>query len=189
MRSQNISYPILILLLLVILSLGISFSRYSTVISNSVDSSSVIVEEYELEPDWITDPDTLDVQYPGISDQNYYFSLKNTKNTDLKYKVIINMKWNADTPVVGLHVPLVMELYEVNSDNPDQPLVLVPTTAKLAVEDGTQVNSIYTEQDIISGNQSIGFCLKWSWGTSDADRNYHFANQKIDVGINVEAEK
>lgn len=93
MRSQNISYPILILLLLVILSLGISFSRYSTVISNSVDSSSVIVEEYELEPDWITDPDTLDVQYPGISDQNYYFSLKNTKNTDLKYKVIINMKW------------------------------------------------------------------------------------------------
>ncbi|HBI27709.1 MAG TPA: hypothetical protein DDY25_08290, partial [Peptococcaceae bacterium] len=66
MRSQNISYPILILLLLVILSLGISFSRYSTVISNSVDSSSVIVEEYELEPDWITDPDTLDVQYPGI---------------------------------------------------------------------------------------------------------------------------
>lgn len=186
MRStQKISYPILILLLVVIISSGISFSRYSSVITNSGDASSVIVKEYELTPTWGTDP--TNVQYPGITNQIYNFGLENTKDTDLYYRVIVNMNWNANTPLVGLNVPLVMNLYMLNSDDT---LTLVPTSSRQTVVDGMQVNSIYMpQQALILGKQTIDYRLKWSWGTSPADRNYHFANQKIDVSIDVEAEQ
>lgn len=178
-------YPFFMLLLVVALSSGLSLSRYTTTLSNTGDSSSVvIVKDYDLDVSWGTDPTA--VQSPGISNQIYNFSLQNTKANPLHYTVTIFLKWNDATPVVGLDVPLNMEL---NIVNPDNSLTLVPTTTLMTMMGGMQVNNLYTQQAIINGNQTINLRLVWNWGTTTADRNYSYANKNIDIGIEVQAEQ
>jgi hypothetical protein len=175
----------MMLLLVVVLSFGISFSRYTNIISNSGDLTSVvIVKDYNLDADWGSHPAT--VQYPGISDQIYNFSLHNTKVNDLYYIITISLRWNENTPVIGLNVPLDINLYIVN---PDNSLTPVTTTAMQTVVAGRQINDFYTAKAAITGNQSINFRILWSWGTTAADRNYSFANKDIDIRVNVKAEQ
>lgn len=178
-------YLILLLLLLVVISFGISFSRYSSTLSNTGDLSTVItIKEYNLDVIWNEDP--TNVQYPGISNQNFNFTLKNTEETDLQYNLTIAMGWNEATPVIGLNVPLLMSLYIVNSDNTLTPVTTTVSRTSLV---GAQINSLHTQDAVISGNQDINFCMQWSWGIDAADRNYNFANKDIDIKIDVNAQQ
>lgn len=172
-----------------------SFSRYSSTVFNTGDYSGppIPVEEYGLVVTWDPRADTAPpgygLQYPGISDQNYNFTLKNTKDTTLNYTINIGLSWDEDTPVVGLNVPLFMELYIVNTDEDEgESLTPVDTTTLPGSPAGVQI-ILYTQPAVITGNEQIDFRLLWSWGTSTADRNYHFADKKIDVKINVNAEQ
>jgi len=181
--KDNFLHAILILLIVLIISSGISFSRYTSIISNTGDySSSITVKEYNLDVIWDSPPSEL--QYPGIANQSYGFTLENTKATDLHYTITIAMSWNEATPVIGLNVPLNMKLYKVNDDNS---LTSVITTVPRTRSAGEQINNLYTQEEVIAGNQSINFCLQWSWGTNDEDRKYHFANKDINININVNA--
>lgn len=182
MKSRNnYSYIIFLLLLIIILSSGISFSRYiSTLVNNGDASTVIVVDKYNLSVQWSDQLNGL--QYPGITNQSYDFNLENTETTDLSYTITIAMDWNEATPVIGLNVPLNMELYTVN---PDSTLTPVTTTSS----GGLSLNSIQTQEAVIAGNQSIHFRILWNWGTSTADRDYRFANKIIDVKIDVNAEQ
>jgi hypothetical protein len=173
------------LMLAVILSTGLSFSRYTTTISNTGDSSSVvIVKDYNLDASWGTHP--TDVQYPGISNQTYNFAVQNTKTNSLYYTVKISLKWDDLTPVIGLNVPLNMNLYIVNADNS---LTLVPTTTLMTMMGGMEINNLYSQKATIAGSQTINLRLVWNWGTTTEDRNYNFANKNINIGVEVQAEQ
>lgn len=172
-QKHNYLYSIFLLLVIVVMSSGISFSRYVTTLSNTGDQSTIIVNKYNLNAQWETDPQAL--QYPGMNEQSYDFTLENTEATNLSYKISIAMSWNEDTPVVGLNVPLKMELYIMDEGN------------NLTLVEDSTTNTLYTSPALISGGQDIDFRLKWNWGTSESDRNYKFANKKIDVKIDVDA--
>jgi hypothetical protein len=181
--KKNFPYTILILLLILIISFGISFSRYTSIISNTGDySSSITVKEYNLDAIWDLPP--TDLQSPGISNQRYGFTLENTKANDLHYTITIAMSWDEATPVIGLNVPLAMKLYKVNGDDSLTPMITKVTRTRSA---GEQINNLYTQEEVIAGNQSINFCLQWSWGTTAEDRNYRFANKDINIKIDVNA--
>lgn len=185
--KKKLGLVIFVLLLLVILSSGLSFSRYSSTICNTGDESTVIiVNKYNLKALWDTSPTQL--QYPGMSTQTYDFTLKNehadgtgVTTEDLAYTVTVSMNWDSSTPVVGLNVPLKMKLYIVE----DGGTRLVAPPASM----GAGVNRIGTQSAVISGGESIDFRLEWDWGTSIADRDYRYANKKIDVKIDVKAEQ
>ncbi|MGI6118983.1 MAG: hypothetical protein ACOYIB_00135 [Desulfosporosinus sp.] len=192
---QKYLYLITMLLLVAIISSGMSFSRYSSTVFNTGDYSGPLipVEEYGLVVTWDPRADTVPpgygLQYPGITDQNYNFTLKNTKDTALNYTLNIGLSWSEDTPVVGLNVPLVMELYIVNTDTDEgESLTPVALTTSPGSPAGMQVMH-HTQPAVISGNELINYRMLWSWGTGPADRNYHFANKKIEVTVNVNAEQ
>ncbi|MDD4345884.1 MAG: hypothetical protein PHZ11_03120, partial [Desulfitobacteriaceae bacterium] len=178
-----------------IISSGISFSRYSSTVFNTGDYSGppVPVEEYGLVVTWDPradlDPSGYGLQYPGLADQDYNFTLKNTKDTALDYTIKISLSWGEATPVVGLNVPLALELYIVNTDQDEgESLIPVDTTTAPGNPGGGQID-LHTQPAVISGNEQLDFRLLWSWGTSTAARNYHFADKEIDVKINVSAEQ
>ncbi len=172
LRNKYI-YAIFLLALLVIMSSGISLSRYVSTLSNTGDSSLIISSEYNLDVEWGEDPSVE--QYPGISGQMYDFTLENTKNTDLNYEIKIKLGWNEETPVIGAMVPLNMELFIVNDDN----------TFTLVESSSINGNTLYTSSAPIEGNEVMDFRLMWNWGSSDKDQK--FANKKIDVNITVNA--
>jgi hypothetical protein len=189
-RKAGICFSIFVLLLMVVLSSGLSFSRYTSTICNTGDESTVIiVNKYNLMAEWGTEPQNLDLQHPGIKDQTYDFTLINkypddSDNADittgpLSYTITVDMDWNENTRVLGLKVPLNMELYIVNQDD-SLTLVSSPVPASM------NVNRIITEGDIVGGD-SIDFRLKWDWPEQDND--YRYANKKIHVKIVVRAEQ
>ena len=182
---KKYSYAVILLLLVVIISFGISFSRYSSTLSNTGDLSTVItIKDYNLEVIWDEPPTQL--QFPGIVNDSYNFTLRNTEETDLLYNLTIAMSWDEATPVIGLNVPLIMHLYIVNTDNSLTP---VTTTVSRTTLVGAQVNSLHTQPAVIPGNQDIHFRMHWSWGTEAADRNYNFANKDINIKIDVNAQQ
>lgn len=181
----NFYLPIFLLLIVVVLSSGLSFSRYTSTICNTGDESTVIiVNKYNLFAQWSTESYAL--QHPGMDEQSYEFTLINqfpenseTATEDLSYTITVDMDWNENTRVLGLKVPLNMELYIVNQDD-SLTLVSSPVPASM------NVNRIITEGDI-AGGDSINFCLKWDWPEQDND--YRYANKKIGVKIVVRAEQ
>jgi hypothetical protein len=182
MKSKsNYVYIIFLLFLIAVLSSGVSFSRYISTLANTGDqSTSITVNKYNLSVTWGIDPDA--VQYPGITEQSYEFTLENTEATDLLYTITIAMDWNEATPGVGLKVPLNMELYVVDSGESLDPVTTISPG-------GMSINSIQTPEAVIIGEEEIKFCLIWDWGTGDEDRDYRFANKAIDVKIDVNAEQ
>ena len=183
----NFYLPIFLLLIVVVISYGLSFSRYTSTLANSGEESTVIsVNKYNLYALWQTP--TYGLQYPGMSPQSYDFTIVNgfeddaTPTEELSYTVRISMNWNAATPVVGLKVPLNMELYKVN---PDASLTLVNTTPT----GGLSLNRISTQEASILVGQEIDFRLIWDWGTTAADLDCRFAYYEIDVQIEVKAEQ
>jgi hypothetical protein len=65
-RKAGICFSIFVLLLMVVLSSGLSFSRYTSTICNTGDESTVItVNKYNLIANWITDPEGLCPATPG----------------------------------------------------------------------------------------------------------------------------
>jgi hypothetical protein len=187
----NFYLPIFLLLIVVVLSSGLSFSRYTSTICNTGDESTVIiVNKYNLMAELVTDPQNLDLQHPGIKDQTYDFTLINkypddSDNADittgpLSYTITVTMDWSQDNPVTGLKVPLDMSLYRLDSDGNEIDITEPPPA-------GTSVNYISTVEDVIGSGDSINFCLKWDWPEQDND--YRYANKKIDVKIVVRAEQ
>jgi hypothetical protein len=185
-RRVNAYLPIFLLLVVVILSSGLSFSRYTSTICNTGDESTVIsVNKYNLIAEW--DPDPYGLQHPGIDEQSYEFTLVNqlpeSENGDtgpLNYTISVTMDWDEDNPVTGLKVPLDMSLYRLDSDGNEIDITEPPPA-------GTSVNYISTVEDVIGSGDSINFCLKWDWPEQDND--YRYANKKIDVKIVVRAEQ
>jgi len=192
-RKAGICFSIFVLLLMVVLSSGLSFSRYTSTVCNTGDESTIItVNKYNLFANWITDPEGFELQHPGMSEQSYDFTLKNefpddpeTETEDLNYTITVDMDWNDSTPVLGLKVPLNMELYIVETNEGEESLTLVSSP----VPSSMNVNRIITDEDEIAGGDSINFRLKWNWGSTVSDRDYRFANNMIDVKIDVNAEQ
>jgi hypothetical protein len=126
-----------------------------------------------------------------MSEQSYEFTLVNqfpdeeTATEDLNYTITVDMDWNDSTPVLGLKVPLNMELYIVETNEGEESLTLVSSP----VPSSMNVNRIITDEDEIAGGDSINFRLKWNWGTTVPDRDYRFADRMIDVEIGVRAEQ
>lgn len=188
MKKISICLSIFVLLIIVVLSSGLSFSRYTSTICNTGDESTIItVNKYNLIAQWGTEPQ--DLQHPGIEDQIYNFTLENkfpngseTQTEDLSYAITVTMDWNEATPVIGLKVPLDMRLYIVGANETLTDITYPPPA-------GTSVNYISTQEGVIVGGESIDFRLEWNWGTSVTDRDYRFANRMIDVKINVQAEQ
>ncbi len=188
-RKAGICFSIFVLLLMVVLSSGLSFSRYTSTICNTGDESTVItVNKYNLIAQRSTESYAL--QHPGIKDQTYDFTLINkypddSDNADittgpLSYTITVTMDWDKDNPVTGLKVPLDMSLYRLDSDGNEIDITEPPPA-------GTSVNYISTVEDVIGSGDSINFCLKWDWPEQDND--YRYANKKIDVKIVVRAEQ
>jgi hypothetical protein len=189
-RKAGICFSIFVLLLMVVLSSGLSFSRYTSTICNTGDESTIItVNKYNLIAQWGTKPQAL--QHPGMVEQSYDFTLVNqfpdeeTATEDLNYTITVDMDWNDSTPVLGLKVPLNMELYIVETNEGEESLTLVSSP----VPSSMNVNRIITDEDEIAGGDSINFRLKWNWGTTVPDRDYRFADRMIDVEIGVRAEQ
>jgi hypothetical protein len=189
-RKAGICFSIFVLLLMVVLSSGLSFSRYTSTICNTGDESTVItVNKYNLIAQLGTEPQAL--QHPGMDEQSYEFTLVNqlpdeeTATEDLNYTITVDMDWNDSTPVLGLKVPLNMELYIVETNEGEESLTLVSSP----VPSSMNVNRIITDEDEIAGGDSINFRLKWNWGTTVPDRDYRFADRMIDVEIGVRAEQ
>jgi hypothetical protein len=180
----NFYLPIFLLLIVVVLSSGLSFSRYTSTICNTGDESTVItVNKYNLIAQLGTESYAL--QHPGMDEQSYDFTLVNqfpeSENGDtgpLNYTISVTMDW--DNPVTGLKVPLDMSLYRLDSDGNEIDITEPPPA-------GTSVNYISTVEDVIGSGDSINFCLKWDWPEQDND--YRYANKKIHVKIVVRAEQ
>jgi hypothetical protein len=110
-RKAGICFSIFVLLLMVVLSSGLSFSRYTSTICNTGDESTVIiVNKYNLFAQWSTESYAL--QHPGMVEQSYDFTLVNqfpenseTATEDLSYTITVDMDWNENTRVLGLKVP------------------------------------------------------------------------------------
>jgi hypothetical protein len=187
-RKAGICFSIFVLLLMVVLSSGLSFSRYTSTVCNTGDESTIItVNKYNLFANRITDPEGFELQHPGMSEQSYEFTLVNQlpepENGDtgpLNYTISVTMDWDKDNPVTGLKVPLDMSLYRLDSDGNEIDITEPPPA-------GTSVNYISTVEDVIGSGDSINFCLKWDWPEQDND--YRYANKKIDVKIVVRAEQ
>ncbi len=185
-RKAGICFSIFVLLLMVVLSSGLSFSRYTSTICNTGDESTVItVNKYNLIAQLGTEPQAL--QHPGMDEQSYEFTLVNqlpeSENGDtgpLNYTISVTMDWDKDNPVTGLKVPLDMSLYRLDSDGNEIDITEPPPA-------GTSVNYISTVEDVIGSGDSINFCLKWDWPEQDND--YRYANKKIGVKIVVRAEQ
>jgi hypothetical protein len=65
-RKAGICFSIFVLLLMVVLSSGLSFSRYTSTVCNTGDESTIItVNKYNLFANWITDPKGFELQHPG----------------------------------------------------------------------------------------------------------------------------
>lgn len=188
-KRANVYLPIFLLLIVVMLSSGLSFSRYTSTICNTGDESTLIsVNKYNLIAVWGTGPQAL--QHPGIDEQSYDFTLVNklpdSENGDtgpLNYTITVTMNWDENNPVTGLKVPLDMRLYKLDSDE-NKIDITEPPPDETA---GTSVNYISTVEDVIQGGEHIDFHLKWNWPEQDND--YRYANKHIDVKIVVRAEQ
>lgn len=183
MKSKSdYSYIIFILLLIVAVSSGVSFSRYTSTLGNDGDAStSIIVNKYNLSATW--EMKNFADQYPQMETQSYEFKIENTELTDLDYSLEILMKWS--DAVDGLKFPMHMRLYKFDPEEPDDDGQLIATKPP----GNATFNSINTAKEIIAGKQKIGFRLEWDWATGSAYREYRYADRAIDVKIDVNGEQ
>ena len=163
------------LLLVTSLVTGVTFSRYSTTISN-VESQNVMTlktvsGDFDVDVEAVTEELVFDEQNPRMDTQEFEFCVKN--NTEEKVEATIEMNWKDSKS--KMNMPLEFAIYSGDEK-------IYPKRGKVKTK-SLGVNKLKAEIQEIDENSEQSYIIKWSWDR-DEDR-YVYAGKETEIDIKV----